>query len=166
MSASNFGHPHSAVPGDGRRASYFTGYFDEYGKIPWPEERAHLQNLEYYLLKHPELIGYIGYFGTSTDELSVMHRRALRAWKYLITRKRVPRARLILLKGGLRGYPGTVLQPVQKGSPPPRFTTPQRAGSTKPAFPSHRIQRNGRTPIEPSFQYAPGRSPHGSSLVF
>jgi hypothetical protein len=151
-----------AVPADGRGQSYF----DEYGKIPWTEERAHLLDLEGYLLRNPDLIGYIGYFGTSAAELSVMHRRARRAWRYIIAHKRVPRARLILLKGGARSYPGTVLQPVLKGSPPPRFTTPQRAGSTKPAFPSHRIQRNGRTPVESSFQYAPGRSPHGSSLVF
>jgi hypothetical protein len=103
------------------RAYGLDGYFDEYGKIRWSDERIHLLGFEKILLENPDLIGYIGFHWRTKTEFAEMKRRAIRARNCLVRRKKLARARIIIIEGREREYPLTILQPVKKGSPPPKF---------------------------------------------
>jgi hypothetical protein len=97
-------------------------YYDEYERVPWSVERIHLTEFEGLLMREPGLIGYVAYYGRTPAELAVMRRRVKRAVRFLVDRNRVPARRLVIIEGGIRSYPGTVLQPVRRGSPAPKFS--------------------------------------------
>jgi len=97
-------------------------WFDSYGKIPWEDERAHLHNFARFLQHDPEMMGYIGYNWRNNAEFKEMKRRAIRAQRFLVKELKIDKSRIIIIKGGPRDEPRTVLQPSKKGLPPLDFS--------------------------------------------
>jgi len=102
--------------------SLLTEYFDEYGKISWSKEQLHLLNLERHLRDNPTMIGYIGFHWRNKAEYIKMKKRAIRAKTFLLRRKRIKASRIRIIAGSQRDEARTILQPVLKNLPPPKFS--------------------------------------------
>jgi len=93
--------------------------FDEYGKVSWTVEKIHLNQFEDFLIRNPEMNGYIIFDWRTKREFDEMRRRVNRAKNYLIKRKKVDPSRIIIIEGKKQYQARTILQPVKRGLPPP-----------------------------------------------
>ena len=69
--------------------------FDEYGRINWETEQAHLDNFAIQLLQDPDVVGYIFVYDGNDLCDGEAQARAIRATKYLVERRGIPRNRVI-----------------------------------------------------------------------
>jgi hypothetical protein len=97
------------------------GWYDSYGKIDWPSEREHLANLADTLRVYPNQIAYISFQWTSKKDSVVMRRRVERAIKCLKDEFGVAADRIVLVPGTQGKRSRTVIQPLRRGLPVPRF---------------------------------------------
>lgn len=98
------------------------GWFDTYGKVEWKFEQMHLSNFAVFLQSDPEMIGYIGYNWRDDAEREEMRRRTKRAVIYLTSKLKIDMAQIVVIDGGMRDEPRTVLQPVAKSLKAPDFS--------------------------------------------
>lgn len=96
-------------------------YFDSYGRIEWIDEEIRLMNFEKYLIDNPNMTGYIGFHWSRGGGCREMKRRVTRARDFLLDRKRISSNRLVIIAGRESDDPLTILQPVGKDLPPPKF---------------------------------------------
>jgi hypothetical protein len=96
-------------------------WFDSYGKLPWEEERLHLDNFAIYLKRNPEMVGYLAYYVGDDSSEAEMEARIGRAKEYLICEFKIDKKRIIVVKAEKREKTKVVLQPVSKEKRPPDF---------------------------------------------
>ncbi len=77
--------------------------FDEYGNIPFRDEKARLDNLAFYMLRdEPNFIAYIVAYGGRRSCRNEAQLRANRAKNYLVSRRGISAERVIIIDGGYR----------------------------------------------------------------
>jgi hypothetical protein len=97
-------------------------WFDSYGKVPWAEEKLHLDNFAMHLKDNPDMIGYVAFYVGKNDKEANTQKRVVRAKNYLLHgRTKIDKERIIVVNAGKREETRTVLQPVLKANPPPSF---------------------------------------------
>lgn len=97
-------------------------WFDSYGKLPWAEEKLHLDNFAMHLKHNPDMTGYVAFYVGKNDNEADIQKRVDRAKKYLSHgRTKIDKERIIVVNAGKREETRTVLQPVLKANPPPNF---------------------------------------------
>lgn len=70
-------------------------WIDNYGRIPWRDEKARLSNLAVHLLNNPDQVGYIDVqVGLVSCDREAM-RHALKAKRYLTDVRKVPSNRVV-----------------------------------------------------------------------
>lgn len=97
------------------------GWFDDYGSIPWEQERLHLDNFAIYLAKNADMNGYLIFYVGSKEKGAKVEKRISRARKYLVRERKVSQNRIFIINAGKRDEGKTILQPIKKGIPPPNF---------------------------------------------
>ena len=88
--------------------------FDEYGRINWEAEEAHLDNFAVQLQNDPDLIGYIFIYDGNELCAGEAQARAIRARTYLVDRRGVPANRVIWRHDGYGEKFRIVLQPLNR----------------------------------------------------
>lgn len=77
--------------------------FDEYGDIPFRNEKARLKNLAHFISRDaPTSVAYILVYGGRRSCRNEAQLRANRAKNYLLTSHRIPAERIITVDGGYR----------------------------------------------------------------
>ncbi len=99
-------------------------WFDSYSlaSVTQQQERYHLDDFAYYLLKDSTLRGYVAYFVGKGDSRKVIQRRAERNRIYLQTEFRLEKSRIVLVYAGRADETKFILQPLDRISAPPDFT--------------------------------------------
>lgn len=75
---------------------------DEYGNIPFGDEKARLDNLDIELRGDPAAKGYIVGYGGRRARVGEARRRVERAKRYLVAARKIDPARLRTIDGGYR----------------------------------------------------------------
>ena len=96
-------------------------WFDSYGKLSKNDEFARFANLATYLRKNPETIGYVAFCNGPKDRNSDVMRQKSRGVDFAVTQFNISRSRFKLINYGLCAETKTILQPIDKTKPPPRF---------------------------------------------
>jgi hypothetical protein len=107
----------AAFSSAGNKASA-DNYFDSYRNLTWREERAHLENFAIALRRHPEMVGYIGYYVGEKSSTKSVNDRIERAKKYLISEFKIEASRIIIVNLGKQEETLTILQPSEKNKSP------------------------------------------------
>jgi hypothetical protein len=93
--------------------------FDSYNSdIGWKDEMVRLDNFAIYLNKHPEMIGYIGFYVGGKDTTKKVLARSKRAKNYLIHDRGIDNTRIIIINAGKLDSSLRVLQPMPPDMPP------------------------------------------------
>ncbi len=98
----------------GYRAATPTTPFDEYGDIPWEDEKARLDNFAIQLQQDLDLIGYVLVYDAAGGCAGEAQARAVRAKRYVVEYRRVAWNRVIWRQEGYQSDIHTVLQPVKR----------------------------------------------------
>jgi hypothetical protein len=96
-------------------------WFDEYSNVTPREEKLHLDNFAYYLLKDPSLLGYIVFRVGKSEKASVVSKRAERGRQYLVREYRISRDRIRLIYLGKAGETTFILQPMTRDKSFPKL---------------------------------------------
>ena len=104
----------------GHRAATPTTPFDEYGDIPWEDEKARLDNLAIQLQQDPDLIGYVLVYDAAGGCAGEAQARAVRAKRYVVEYRGIAWNRVIWRQEGYQSDIHTVLQPVKRNIILPR----------------------------------------------
>ena len=72
-----------------------TTAFDRYGRIPWEDEKARLDNFAIQLTNHPDATGYFLVHAGKSSCKNEAQDRALRAKKYLMNVRHIPWNRIL-----------------------------------------------------------------------
>jgi hypothetical protein len=94
--------------------------FDEYGEIPWEDEKARLDNFAIQLQQSSDLIGYVLVYDAVGGCAGEAQARAVRAKRYVVDVRGVPWNKVIWRQEGYQSDIHTVLQPVNKNVILPR----------------------------------------------
>lgn len=102
-------------------ASGFTDVFwlDRYGKIPWEDEKARLDNFSFHLLENPGLVGYIFVNAGRRACKGEAQARATRAKEYIVKALGVPWDRVVWRDLGYLEEPEVVLYLFKRNAPVP-----------------------------------------------
>jgi hypothetical protein len=100
---------------------YADQWFDRYGNISWQDERAHLANFAVYLQQHAEKLGYIASCSVDKNARAKARKRLKSAKKYLMSEFKLPAERIRIVFGQKCVENTTILEPLDKGSPPMKF---------------------------------------------
>lgn len=96
-------------------------WFDEYGKLPWAEERLRLDNFGRFLQKKSEFHGFIACYRGRDESRESFNRRVAKVERYLRDRFALKSDRLSVVLRKNAGQRWTILQPVEKGADDPIF---------------------------------------------
>ena len=99
-------------------------WFDQYSNVTNREEKLHLDNFAYYLLKDSSLLGYIAFSAGKNEKASVVRKRAERGRQYLAREFRISRDRIRLIYLGKADETTFILQPVARDKPFPKIDNP------------------------------------------
>jgi hypothetical protein len=91
--------------------------FDQYGRINWEDEQAHLDNFAIQLMNEPDLIGYIFVYDGNNICAGEAQARAMRAKRYVVEHRGVQWNRVIWRIDGYIEEFMTYLQPVSRSIP-------------------------------------------------
>jgi hypothetical protein len=81
---------------------HFHSKIDDYGNIPFSDEKARLDNFAVALWEAPEMKGYIIAYGGRRARAGVAKERAERAKNYLVTKRQIDAGRVVTIDGGFR----------------------------------------------------------------
>ena len=96
-----------------------TRAIDEYGDIPFEDEKARLDNFAIELQNYPQGKGHITCYGGRIGRVGEARRRCERAKKYLSGYRHIPAEQIMLVDGGYREDLTVVLWVVPPGATPP-----------------------------------------------
>jgi hypothetical protein len=96
-------------------------WFDSYGSLTRNDELAHFANLAVYMRDHPEVIGYIAFCRGPRDRNSDLMRRKTHGVDFIVARFKIPRSQLKIINYGHCHETMTILQPMDKSKPVPKF---------------------------------------------
>jgi hypothetical protein len=96
-------------------------WFDSYPRLRWVDETVRLRLLAPYLQRNPDKIAYISCHWTNEKDRIDMTRRLHRAGEYLVHILGISSDRIVVIIGGQREYSKTIIQPKDRGLPPPDF---------------------------------------------
>ena len=102
-------------------------YFDSYGELSWEEETFRLDNLARFLQLKRDFVGYIAFYTGKKDKSGRIKERVERAKDYLVCKRKIDEARIIIVDAGSKAETQTILHPVHKDAPTPDFRL-DRAG--------------------------------------
>ena len=96
-----------------------TRKFDEYGDIPFADEKARLDNFAIELQNDPTAQGYLICYGGRRAYEGEAQRRGKTAKDYLVKERGIEKARLVVIDGGYREERAVELFVVPSGASPP-----------------------------------------------
>jgi hypothetical protein len=97
-------------------------WFDDYGRISWPEEQGRLDNFAHFLQVNPSYIGFIAIYRGPGETKKYAENRILKIKKHLIRKRKIDGSRLIFyLSEKELENSKTILQPSARDVPPIRF---------------------------------------------
>ena len=100
-------------------------HFDSYrNNISWKKEIAHLDNFAIALKQNPEMLGYIAFYTDKNTSLKKVRTRINRAKRFLI-KQGITEKRLVFIYAGNFDESITILQPLDKSVPPPKYRFPE-----------------------------------------
>jgi hypothetical protein len=97
---------------------HYHSKIDEYGNIPFSDEKARLDNFAITLQEAPELTGYVIAYGGRRARVGVARERVERAKNYLFTRRQIEAGRVVTIDGGFREQLTIELHLAKKEQPP------------------------------------------------
>ncbi|HEX8285788.1 MAG TPA: PKD domain-containing protein [Pyrinomonadaceae bacterium] len=95
---------------------------DEYGRIPFGDEKARLNNMREELQNDPTAQGYLICYGGRRGRAGEARRLCERARDYLVATRGIEGSRVVTVEGGLREEPTTEFWIVPSGATPPTPT--------------------------------------------
>lgn len=98
-----------------------TEVFDSYGDIPWSDEKLHLDNFAIQLSREPTMLAYLVFQAGSRKELDKLEKRVAKSVAYLVSRHKIKRETIKVIKINRPGYFNVILQPIPKNEKPPKF---------------------------------------------
>jgi hypothetical protein len=116
-----------SFPTVGQTKPDYSEPFDVYPHvISWNREILNLNNLSIYMRDSPNTIAYLGYWIGEGDTVAKARKRAERAKRYLVSRRKVAAARIVLICAGRSENSSTSIYVATKGTPGPKFAYPCR----------------------------------------
>ena len=97
------------------------GWFDEYGNLPWPEEKLRLDSFGRFLEQSGNYREVLAFYQGKGESKKSLDRRVLRAKKHLQNRFGFKSDRLTIVVKPNAGRRWTILQPVKHGLDHPTF---------------------------------------------
>lgn len=96
--------------------------FASYGKLPWAEEKLHLDDFAMFLKRNPDMRGYVAFYVGENEKESNTKKRMNRVKRYLLNGwQEIGKGRITFVNAGKREETRTVLQHVLKTKPAPKF---------------------------------------------
>jgi hypothetical protein len=120
-----------------------TRAIDEYGDIPFEDEKARLDNFAIELMNDPTAKGHLTCYGGRVGREGEARRRCGRAKGYLSGYRHVPAGRVVTVDGGYREELTVVLWVVPRGATPPQPSPTVGAGEVR--FLKGKAKRRPRT---------------------
>lgn len=90
--------------------------FDEYGDIPFKDEKARLDNFAIELKSDPNAVGYLIVYGGRLSVRGIAKTRALRAKNYLVKKGGLTSNRIVWIDGGYREDLNTEIHIAPRGA--------------------------------------------------
>ena len=116
-----------SLPATGQVKTDDSEPFDVYPHvISWDREILNLNNLSIYMRDSPNTIAYLGYWVGEGDTVEKVRKRVQKAKQYLISRRKVGAARIVLVCAGRSENSSTSIYVATKGAPGPKFAYPCR----------------------------------------
>ncbi|MFN2415665.1 MAG: hypothetical protein ABR603_11010 [Pyrinomonadaceae bacterium] len=91
---------------------------DEYGNIPFEDEKARLDNFAIELQNDPTAKDHVTCYGGRVGRAGAARRRCERAKRYLVGHRRIPAAQIVAVDGGYREDLTVTLWIVPEGATP------------------------------------------------
>ncbi len=118
--------------------------FDVCCSCSYDDQKARLDNLAVELQNDPSTTTHVISYGGRTSRIGQADRLGARARDYLVTKRGIDPARIILVNGGFREEDCVELWIVPSGATPPQPTPTVQAGDVRPAPQPGRRRRRGR----------------------
>jgi len=97
-------------------------WFDDYGKISWPEEQGRLDNFAHFLQVNSGYIGYIAIYRGPGETRKHAEDRIVKIKNHLVRNRKIEKSRLFFFLSEKRFEERkTILQPSSRGVPPIKF---------------------------------------------
>jgi len=96
-------------------------WFDSYGRTSWEQERIRLDNFAVFLIENRKMKGYIALYSLPNETRSDINNRIIRIRQYITQMRGVDVRRLRIIIAGTNESGLTILQPVERGVPRPKF---------------------------------------------
>ena len=94
-------------------------WFDQYSHVTDAQEKLHLNDFAYYLIKDSDLLGYIAFRIGNKDKMSVVKKRAEHNKRYLVQKFKISSERIRLVFLGRSDNTIFILQPLERDKPFP-----------------------------------------------
>lgn len=91
------------------------------GNLAWEDEVVFLDNFAIYLKRHPEMIGYVGFYSDARMSRRKLEDRMDRSIRYLRKTRKIPKGRVQARYLGIAEDSQIVLQPLNKDKNPPWY---------------------------------------------
>src|SRR5262245_24717563 len=89
-------------------------WFDEYSNVTNSQEKLHLDDFAYYLIKDPNVLGYIAFRVGKKEKMATVKKRAENNKRYLVQEFKIPQERIRLVCLGRSDDTIFILQPLER----------------------------------------------------